>query len=116
VIEEIISALSSSDEGLSYYAVWKALSNEFGLDVEKGTVYYHLEKLRKNGLLEKEKARYVMKGPVAAYDGIVLFSNPPAVVNCPYRDGCEEEGCLSKECDFYEEADEDFKRYLDRVL
>lgn len=116
VLNKVVRELAEAEGGLSYWEIYKALKKKHDGDIVKSHVRYYLENLREKGLVEKNGTKYSLKGPVAAYDGVILFSRPPSLLNCPFHPKCDEEGCLNRECKFYKESPEEFKRFLDVVL
>lgn len=95
---------------LSYWEIYKILRDKYKIKCDKSNIRYHLEKLRKKGFIGKEEGKYFLIAPVLCIDGVVLFTKPPAVVNCPFykqckcdfRDGCQFFDSLPKEIkEFY---------------
>lgn len=116
ILEEIIRELAKAEEeGLSYYGVYKKLTNDYGMDISEVTPRHHLEKLRKRNLVKKDDGKYILDSDAIAFDGSILFSNPPLLLNCPYSEECESE-CMSKDCKFYKESPDEFKKFLDTKI
>lgn len=116
MLELIIKELSESEEGLSYWEVYKHLGKKYNMRLHKTGARYHLEQLRKRGLLDKNGTKYKLKGAVVAYNGVLLFSNPPALVNCPWYSLCKTKDCLGDGCQFYKKSGSEFRKYLDALL
>lgn len=77
-----------------------------------------MEKLYKNGFILKKGSKYILSAPVIAINGAILFTKPPAMVNCPYYNSCNRNisVCLGEGCKFYNEFSDDFKNYIARQI
>lgn len=113
----IIKELSEAPEGLSYYDVFKLIRIKYGIEIEQSSIRYHLEKLRKQNLLDKKNHKYFLPSPVIGYNGVLLFTEPPAIVNCPYYSRCKRKLCTisSNECLLYKNSSKEFRSYLENV-
>jgi len=111
----VIKKLGEHKEGLSSWDLWKELG---GRDSEftRENIYYHLKKLHEKDLIDKDGSKFKLKGPVASCDGVLLFSNPPTVMNCPYYEKCRIEECLGDGCKLYEESPEEFRMYIKALI
>lgn len=116
MLELIIKELSESGEGLSYWEVYNRLKEKHKMRLHKTGAKYHLEQLRRKGLLKKIGTKYKLKGAVVAHNGVLLFSNPPSLVNCPFYISCRTNDCLGDGCQFYQESEPEFRKYLDALL
>lgn len=105
----------AEEKGLSYYEVYKKLSNDHGMDISEVAPRYHLEKLKEKNLVIKKDGKYILDSDAVAFDGSILFSNPPLFLNCPYSDECDSD-CMSKNCKFYRESSKEFKAFLDKIV
>jgi hypothetical protein len=115
----IIRELPMEDEGgLSYHQMSKVLTTKYKIKgLASSHVRYHMETLRKKGLVMKEGSKYYLESPIVSVDGIILFANPPAVINCPYFDTCDTDGnCFRVGCKFFEDLPEVFQTYYRKVL
>jgi len=111
----IIKKLGEHEEGLSSWELWKELGGKSS-EFTRESIHYHLKKLHEKELIDKDGSKFRLKGPVAACDGVLLFSNPPTVMNCPYYEGCRIDGCLGDGCKLYEESPEEFRVYMDALF
>lgn len=108
----------AGDGGLSYHEMSKVLVAKYKIKgLASPHVRYHMETLRKKGLVMKEGSKYYLESPIVSVDGIILFANPPAVINCPYFDTCDTDGeCFKVGCKFFEELPEVFQKYYKKAL
>ena len=117
MLEIIIKELSEHSEGMSYWSLYKICKNKYSVNVEQSAVRYHMEKLHKNGFLEKKGSKYILPAPVIAINGAILFTNPPAMINCPYYNSCNRNVsiCLGENCKFYNAFSDELKGYIDAI-
>jgi len=114
MIEQIIQELADHKDGLSYWEVWKEINRKYKANVDKSAVRYHLNKLHSNGLIDKVGPKYRLKGVVVGCDGVLLFTTPPAIVNCPYYNTCRTKGCLKNDgCKLLEKLGPEFLEFLE---
>ena len=103
---------------LSYWEIYKILKNKYKINCDKSNIRYHLEKLRRNGFIGKKGSKYHLKAPTICIDGTVLFTNPPAVVNCPYfkSDGCKNCSFGEECCKLFKALPEELQNFYRKIL
>jgi len=112
IIRELYECAEDEEgRGLSYWNLYKIIKAKYGGDVEPSHVKYHLDQLVKNGLLKKKGPRYILESPVIGIDGMVLFVNPPVVVNCPFYDQCKSRNCAGDGCKLFELMPEGIREF-----
>ena len=118
MLEILIKELSDNPDGLSYWSLYKECRDKYSIILEPSVVRYHLEKLHKNGFLSKRGSKYILPAPVVAINGSILFTKPPAIVNCPYYKTCnrKKSACLKDNCKFLNDFSDEFKDYLKKIF
>jgi len=101
---------------LSYWQIYKILKEKYKIKCDKSNIRYHLEKLKKQGFIGKRGSKYFLKAPTICIDGVVLFTNPPAVVNCPYFNECKKCGFGANGCILFNSLPTEFQKYYLKLI